>query len=39
MVILDPYGITLDDVGVFGLDFWVLIKSGSSYCDFSLSNK
>ena len=32
MVILDPYGITFNAVGVFGLDFQLLFKSGSSYC-------
>ena len=32
MVILDPYGINFDAVGVFGLDFQLLSKSGSSYC-------
>ena len=32
MVILDPYGMTFDAVGVFGLDFWLWFKSGSSYC-------
>ena len=32
MVILDPYGMTFDAVGVFGLVFWLLFKSGSSYC-------
>ena len=31
MVILDPNGIPFDAVGVFGLDFWLLFKSGSSY--------
>ena len=33
MVILDPYGMTFDAVGVFGLDFQLLFKSGSSYCE------
>ena len=33
MVILDPYGMTFDAVDVFGLDFQLLFKSGSSYCD------
>ena len=33
MVILDPNGMTFDAVGVFGLVFWLLFKSGSSYCD------
>jgi hypothetical protein len=33
MVILDPYGITFNAVGVFGLDFQLLFKSGSSYCE------
>ena len=32
MVILDPNGVTLDAVGVFGLDFWLLFQYGSSYC-------
>ena len=32
MVILDPNGMTFDAVGVFGLDFQLLFKSGSSYC-------
>ena len=32
MVILDPYDMTFDAVGVFGLDFWLLFKSASSYC-------
>ena len=31
MVILDPYGMTFDAVGIFGLDFSLLFKSGSSY--------
>ena len=31
-VILDPYDMTFDSVGVFGLDFQLLFKSGSSYC-------
>ena len=30
MVILDPNGMTFDAVGVFGLVFWLLFKSGSS---------
>ena len=33
MVILDPYGMTFDAVGFFGLDFQLLFKSGSSYCE------
>ena len=33
MVILDPYSITFNAVGVFGLDFQLLFKSRSSYCD------
>ena len=33
MVILDLNGMTFDAVGVFGLVFWLLFKSGSSYCD------
>ena len=32
MVILDPYDMTFDAVGVFGPDFWLLFKSASSYC-------
>ena len=28
LVILDPYGMTFDAMGVFGLDFWILFKSG-----------
>ena len=31
MVILDPYGMSFDAVDVFGLDFQLLFKSGSSY--------
>ena len=38
MVILDPYGITFNAVGVFGLDFQLLFKSGSSYCDPHMDN-
>ena len=38
MVILDPYGMTFDAVGVFGLAFWLLFKSGSSYCEVDLKN-
>ena len=33
MVILDPHGMTFDAVGVFGLDFKLSFKSGSSYCE------
>ena len=33
MVILDPNDMTFDAVGVFGLVFWLLFKSGSLYCD------
>ena len=33
MVILDPNGMTIYAVGVFALVFWLLFKSGSSYCD------
>ena len=33
MVILDPYGMTFDDVGVFGLAFRILFKSRLSYYD------
>ena len=32
MVILDPYGMTFDAVGVFGLAFHLLSKSCSTYC-------
>ena len=32
MVILDPYGIAFNAVGVFCLEFQLLFKSGSSYC-------
>ena len=32
MVILDPYDMAFDVVGVFGLDFCLLFKSASSYC-------
>ena len=32
MVILVPYGMTFDAMGVFGPDFWLLFKSASSYC-------
>ena len=32
MVILDPYGITFDAVDVFGLAFYLLFKSCSTYC-------
>ena len=32
MVILDPYGMTFDAVGVFGLAFHLLFKSLSTYC-------
>ena len=35
MVILDHNGMTFDAVGVFGPVFWLLFKSGSSYCDMS----
>ena len=38
MVILDPYGMTFDAVGVFGLDFQLLFKSGSSYCVLLVQN-
>ena len=33
MVIIDPYGMTFDAVGVFCPDFGLLFKSGSSYCE------
>ena len=32
MVILDPYGMNFDDLGVFGLAFHLLFKSCSTYC-------
>ena len=32
MVILDPYDMTFDAVGIFGLNFLLLFKSASSYC-------
>ena len=32
MVILDPYDMTFDDVGVFGLAFHLLFRSWSTYC-------
>ena len=32
MVILDPNGMAFDAVCVFGLDFQLFKKSGSSYC-------
>ena len=31
IVILDPNGMTFDDVGVFVLTFWLLFKFHSSY--------
>ena len=33
IVILDLNGMTFDAVGVFGPAFWLLFKSGSSYCE------
>ena len=33
MVILDPYGMTFDAVGVFDPALRILFKSGSSYCE------
>ena len=30
---LDLFGMTFDAVGAFGLAFWLLFKSGSSYCE------
>ena len=36
MLILDPYDMAFDAVGVFGLDFWLLFKSALSYCAFDL---
>ena len=38
MVILDPNGMTFGAVGVVGLDFWLLFKSGSSYYDIGVSD-
>ena len=35
MVILDPNGMTFDAVGVFGLAFQLLFKSGSTHCVFT----
>ena len=32
MVILDPYDMTFDAVGVFGLAFYLLFRSWSTYC-------
>ena len=32
MVILDPYDMAFDDVGVFGLAFHLLFRSWSTYC-------
>ena len=37
MLIQDPYGMTFDAVGVFALDFHLLFKSCSSYCEESLA--
>ena len=34
MMIPDPYGITFDVVGVFGLAFQLLFKYWSTYCGF-----
>ena len=39
MVILDPYGLTFDAVGVFGLDFQLLFKYGSLYWGPSFGDK
>ena len=33
MVVLDPYGMTFDAVGVFGLAPHLLFRSWSTYCD------
>ena len=38
MVILDPNSMTFDAVGVFGLVFWLFLKSSSSYCVYSTLN-
>ena len=32
MVILDPYGMTFDALGVYGLAFYLLFRSWSTYC-------
>ena len=32
MMILDPYGMTFGDMGVFGMSFNPLFRSGSTYC-------
>ena len=39
MLILDPFDMTFDAVGVFGLAFWLLFKSTSSYCDMTQKNQ
>ena len=39
MVILDPYGMTLDAEGVFGLAFHLLFRSWSTYCDWGVINQ
>ena len=36
MIILDPNGMNFDAGGVFSPDFWLLFKSGSSYCGTAL---
>ena len=36
MVILDPYIMTFDAVGVFDLAFQLLFTSGPSYCEWKL---
>ena len=38
MVILDPYGMTFDAVGVFDLAFSLSFKYSSSYCEVDLKN-
>ena len=32
MMILDPYGMIFDDVGVFDLAFYLLFRFWSTYC-------
>ena len=39
IVILDPYGMTFYAVGVFGLAFYLLFRSWSTYCEESLKVK
>ena len=39
MVILDPYGMNFDAVGVFGLAFHLLFKSCSTYCGWGIQKR